>query len=67
MIAIETFLRTIKKSLTYYRLTFNQQTVPDVNVRHIKQLILGNRRITVCDIALNSSISFGSVETINHE
>jgi hypothetical protein len=67
MIATESFLKAIKKSLTYFMLTFNQQTVTDVNIHHIKELILGNRRITVCDIASNSSISFGSVETIIHE
>jgi hypothetical protein len=41
--------------------------VSDVNICHDEELIFGNRQITVCDIASNSSISIGSVETIIHE
>lgn len=38
-----------------------------MNFCHIKELILRNWGIAVCDIALNSGISAGSVETITHE
>jgi hypothetical protein len=41
--------------------------VHDVNIRLVERLILGNRQITVCNIAYNSTISVLSVETIFHE
>jgi hypothetical protein len=41
--------------------------VCDVNIGCVKELILESRRITVCDIAFSSGISFGSVATVIHE
>jgi hypothetical protein len=41
--------------------------VTDVNIHHIEELILENRRIAVRDIASEVCISVGSVETIIHE
>jgi hypothetical protein len=41
--------------------------VCDVNIRSIKELILGKRRITVHDISSYSDIRVGSLETIIHE
>jgi hypothetical protein len=41
--------------------------VCDVDACHVKQLILGNRQITVHNIAFNSSISVGSVEEVVHK
>jgi hypothetical protein len=41
--------------------------VHDVIIHHIKELIFGNRCITVHDISSNSDISIQNVEAIAHE
>jgi hypothetical protein len=41
--------------------------VRNINIRDAEELILGNKRSTVCDTASNSGTSVGSAETIIHE
>lgn len=41
--------------------------VTDMNIHHIEELILENRRIKVCDTASKVCTSAGSVKTVIHE
>jgi hypothetical protein len=41
--------------------------VTDVNIHHVKELILENRQTAVCVVASEVCLSVGSVETIIHE
>jgi hypothetical protein len=50
------FLKAVKKFGTYCM----PAAVCDVNIHHTKELMLGNWRITVCDVASNSGLSVGS-------
>jgi hypothetical protein len=43
------------------------EAVCDVNICCVKELILGSRQITACDIAFSSGISVGNVEAVIHE
>jgi hypothetical protein len=54
----------MNQSGTYCILTFSQQYE---NILHVKELILGYRRITMSGIVSNSDTDVGSVETILHE
>jgi hypothetical protein len=63
IIGTMSFLKAAKKSCPYRMLTFSQQLC-DVKICCNKELILGERPITVQDIASNSGISVGSVETV---
>jgi hypothetical protein len=60
LISTISFLKAIKKSRSYCLLTLNKQ-------HRINKLSLGNRKITLCDIAPNSGVSVGNVETIIQE
>lgn len=56
-----------KEVLNLPHVHIHPTAVCDVNICSIEQLIVGNKQITVHDIATNSGIRIGSVETIIHE
>jgi hypothetical protein len=56
-------LKAIKNSNTYRMFNIQPTAIYTVNSCYIKKLIFRNRRITICDIASDSGITVGGVET----
>jgi hypothetical protein len=60
------FSEVCKEVLNVPHVHVQPTSVCNVKVCFVEGLILGDRRIAVCDTATNSGISVGSVETIIH-